>query len=96
MRTAVLLSVSCLAATALMRSAAPKQEPMVKVKSDEIGGSVTGWGDRPQPVSSPVAASRSSTLVDWVEQSTPRTSVTGQPAVGTAHRGTKGRPRPAR
>src|SRR5438128_1478891 len=40
------------------------------------GGDVSGWEARPNPMSSPVSASRISTFVDWVDESTPRTSAT--------------------
>ena len=39
----------------------------------ERGGWVGGWGAVARPCRSPVWASRSSTLVDWVEESTPAT-----------------------
>ena len=41
------------------------------------GGVVTGWWARPSATSAPVSASRISTLVDCVEESTPATSGMG-------------------
>ena len=40
------------------------------------GGTVGGWGARPVATSRPSSASRSSTFVDWVDESTPSTSGT--------------------
>src|ERR687892_909614 len=40
------------------------------------GGDTAGWGARAEAWSRPVVASRSSSLVAWVELSTPRTSAT--------------------
>jgi hypothetical protein len=39
----------------------------------------SGWAARPSRTQAPVCASRTTTFTDWVEESTPATSVTGEP-----------------
>ncbi len=56
----------------------------------ETGGEVGGCGARPEPTSSPVSASRIWTLVDWVEESMPRTSTVTLLAAGVGSTGSSG------